>query len=245
MEEAARLYSTPGPSLFPGSWTAGFTPAEQSGQAGVLKQATGSLPAIAQQAQNAYNFGTGAVLNPDANPYARAHGDAIIRPIYQNLTESILPNIRAGATATGNLGSSRTGISEGLAAGRTSQAAADALGTFYSNAYGQGLNTFSNTLGQTKAVQDAQLAGPTAEADVGAQQRAMEQAKIEEAKTKYAYEQALPYTKLAEYANLVKGPFGGTSESTLEGPPPSTVANVLGGSLGVLALIQQLKQLLK
>lgn len=244
LTEADRLYSGPGPSFFPGSMTARFTPLEQQGQQAAASQASRELPEIAAATRNAFNFGLTDVMDPTRNPYAAKAAEALVKPIYRNLTESVLPNIRSGAIATGNLDSSRTGIAEGLAAGRTSEAAADALTNFYNNAYGQGLGVFQNTLSQAPMVASQQLLPAEILSSVGAQERALNQADINEAVQRYQYEQFLPYTRLAEYANLAARPFGATGTSTVEAPQASNTSQVLGGSLGILALYQQLRQIL-
>jgi hypothetical protein len=89
-----------------------------------------------------------ALLSPDSNPYLAATGTAATRPLYRNLVEQILPNIRSEAGGAGQYGSTRQGIAEGLAAGRTQDAASDALAKIYSGGYGQGLGAMSNALGQ-------------------------------------------------------------------------------------------------
>lgn len=57
----------------------------------------------------------------------------------QQLTEGFLPAIRSGASASGNYGSTRQGIAEGVAQGKTADALAGANANVLSDAYAQGL----------------------------------------------------------------------------------------------------------
>lgn len=93
-----------------------------------------------------------------------------------------------------------------------------ALGQLYGEGQRGGLQAAGMGAGLT--------AGMTAPGEilgaVGGQQRTMEQANIDDAIKKWNYEQNLPYQKLQEYANMIKGPFGGVSESEVQAQPDKT-----------------------
>lgn len=243
MSEAQKLYQSPGPSLYSGSTVAGFTPAELQASEMAKSTATGPLSELGTAALKNYNFGTTGALDVGNNPYLERVVEGAVRPIGRNLTENVLPNIRSGAVASGGYGGSRQGIAEGLAAGRTAEAIGDTTANIYSNAYGQGLNTFSQTMSQAPAI--AGLLGAPAEtmSSVGAQERAMEQAKINEDIARWQYEQNLPYTKLAEFSNLIRGPFGGQGISEVQSPQTGTAEQLAGAGLTLLPLIGQLIKL--
>ena len=100
-----------------------------------LDQAGGNL-------QNAFNnIGQGysglsdqaAWLKQFQNPGMDPMADVYARNVAQNFNEQIMPGLRGGAALAGGMGSSRQGIAEGLAAGRSSQQLQD----FGAQLYGQ------------------------------------------------------------------------------------------------------------
>jgi hypothetical protein len=68
---------------------------------------------------------------------------------------------------------------------------------------------------------------------VGAQNQAMQQAQIDDAVARWNYEQALPQARLEDYANMVRGTYGGSSSSTTEGDTgqTSTLGKVAGAAM--------------
>jgi len=123
-----------------------LSPLEQQGQQQQLGVAENLSPFI-QGAQGAGQFLTSTdLLSPQSNPFLAAQGQAAIRPLFQQLTESILPSIRSGAINAGQFGSNRQGIAEGIASRGALQTAGDTLSNLFSGAYGQGLNALQGGL---------------------------------------------------------------------------------------------------
>lgn len=71
----------------------------------------------------------------------------------QQLTEGLLPAVRSGASASGNYGSTRQGIAEGVAQGKTADALAGANANVLSDAYSQGLKQQMAGMGYLNQVQ--------------------------------------------------------------------------------------------
>ena len=241
--EAQRLYEGQAPSFYPGQTYAGLQPEEQQAQGQVRQVAANQIPEVADWSQQAFARALNPVKAVTENPALEAATAGAVRPLYQNLTEQVLPAIRGNAVAGGNLGSSRTGIAEGLAAGRTAQAAADVTAGLQNQAYNTAQQGYTSALGLAPMIQQLQLAGPEALAAVGTQNRTVEQQAIDEAIARHTYGQNLPYQRLNEYANTIAGSYGGTGTSTVEGPPPSTAAQVTGGITGILSLLSLLRGL--
>lgn len=63
--------------------------------------------------------------------------DTALRRMGENFSESVLPNIRGGAIASGQYGSSRQGVAEGLAAKGLGYAMGDTSANMYNNAFNQ------------------------------------------------------------------------------------------------------------
>lgn len=195
-------------------------------------------------------IGTGLnALDVGNNPYIKGAAEAAIQPVFKQLTESALPAIKAGANATGNAGSSRQGIAEGQAIGDAARAASNATAAMYGNAYGQGLSSLNSTLGQIPGLINAYSTPGQVASSVGAQDRALEQARIDEAISRYNYEQNLPYNKLTEYSNLITTPTGGTSQTTVEGTPADQasqiISMILGGASQIPGVIDIFKDIFK
>lgn len=82
------------------------------------------------------------------NPYLKQYGDALTQQSVQNFNQGVMPQIRAGAQAAGQYGSSRQGIAEGVAAGNASTG----LGANLAQLYSQGYNTDTNSALQNKSL---------------------------------------------------------------------------------------------
>jgi hypothetical protein len=227
---AEDLYKGSGPSYYPGSTVSPFNPNQIAGQNQALNFAQNIAPGLVSGTNSAYQF---ALSAPDVanNPYVAAAATAAARPIYQNLTESVLPNIRSGASLSGQYGGSRQGIAEGLAAQSANQAAADQSANIYNQAYAQGLDAQGRAIAlgpQTLALgaYPGQIIS-----GVGDVQQGQAQNELNSDIARYNYGQTLPYQKLAEFMNTIQGSYGGTSTST--GPStqsPGALQSGLGGA---------------
>lgn len=148
------------PARYPGSTVAGFTPLQEQAQQGTLTAAE-----AANQLATQFGLGLGSAAERFAagpnlpgfqaeqlpgmqsifsepglwdarlNPQLQEAMNAATRPLYENLQEQVLPNIRHTAIAQGPFGGSRQQIAEGLAAGRTQRAAGDVNARMAQEAY--------------------------------------------------------------------------------------------------------------
>lgn len=236
--QAQKLYNQEGPNLYPGQTTAPFNPNETAAQNSYLDYAKNFAPNIASQASGA--FGTisnpDLMLNPNNNPYLQQYANAAVQPIYSNLTQNVLPSISNAAFGSHLTGSSRQGIAEGLAAQSANQQAGNVTANIYSNAYGQGLQSLGQSLALAPTVQQLGAAGPEAQSAVGAQQRAYEQALLDQQVQNYQYQQELPYNKLATYLSMIQGNYGGTTTSSTPLGSNNPLLTGLGGAATGAAL---------
>lgn len=95
----------------------------------------------------ATDFLLNKVLYPETNPALEATINAATRPITDQLLEEALPAVRSGAYTTGNFGSSRQGIAEGLATGRAARAVGDTAAGVANQGYQAGLGALSSAYG--------------------------------------------------------------------------------------------------
>jgi hypothetical protein len=191
-----------GPELPGFSRVQGFDPLQTQGQEMVLGNTGTQQDVVGAAAQGNQFLSSGAALTPDSNPALQATIDASVRPIYQNLTETVLPKIRGGAVQTGNWGGSRQGIMEGLATARAGQTAADTAAKVATTGYLGGLDAMGKAQGQAGAVAGAQSIPGATTSGVGDVRQALAQLMLGERASDFNYEQSLPLMMAKEIMGL-------------------------------------------
>jgi hypothetical protein len=198
---------------------AGFNPNETAGQQALLDFAHGGAQNVANQATNAWQFATGDVLSPTSNPYLAQYGDALAQGINRNFTQNINPALEGQAVASGQTGSSREALAQGVAAAQTNKDVANAQTQLYNNAYNTGLNTFNQGLALSPQIMALGMQPGVIESSVGAQQRGLTQAQLDEQTQGYWFNQLSPLMMLQAYQGLVGGNYGGQGTSSTTPPP--------------------------
>lgn len=179
---------------------------------------------------------SGAALDPNSNPALRGTIDAATRPLFENLTQVALPQIRSDALGTGNMGSSRQGIAEGLAIKGTQDAAGDAASKIAFQGYNAGLDSMNRALGALPGTIDTQNQSALSIGAVGDVNQQQQQAVLDEAKNKYIQQQMLPLEIGKELVNLVGAiPSAGATNTAIT-PGPSLFQNLLGAGLTAASL---------
>lgn len=271
-----RQFAATVPKRYAGPTVAGFDPLQTQGQQDVL----GAVPAIQRLADTGSNTlidaaQTGATTftpnlrdNSSVNPSDRLNNyiTASTRPISQNFQETVLPGIRGEAVTTGNFGSSRQGIAEGLAAGRESQAIGDTAAKLSGEAYGTDVNQAErnyeanlnadqaaaslnqqardaavrarlSALGLLPTVTGLQTAPGTTESGVGDVRQMLAQAGINADVAGYNFDQFAPFLQSQELLSVLQGLPGGTTVSTGNNPATGpTATTALGGAASGAAL---------
>lgn len=235
--QAQGLYQGQGPQYFQGQTVAQPTALQEQGRGLMSGYAANGMQNLAQQAQQANQFSLYDILFPQSNPALAAYQQSATLPLYQGLTEETLPAIRAGAVGAGQYGGSRQGIAEGLAAGRTAQAAGNVQANIANQGYLQGLEAQGRAMALApQMAQFGLMPGQTMEA-IGAAQQQQNQANINADMARWNWEQNLPYQRLREFYGLVSGPFGSTSTTTGStsgggGLPGMIAGGAMGAGLG-------------
>lgn len=173
----------------------GLNPLQQQAQQNALTTAANLSPFINQSQQGLGFLTSGAVLDPSTNPYLAQTAQAAVRPIFENLSQNILPSIRGNAAQAGQVGSSRQGIAEGLAAQGALRSAGDISSNIYSQGYGQGLGALTQGLGLAPSIAQLGFLPSQVQAQIGAENRALSQEQILD-----------PFTQLQRYQSLLGGP---------------------------------------
>lgn len=123
----------------------------------LYSQASGMLPGMNREAAGFAGPAQGAweqMINPQGNPYLEGMGQAGLDQISRNFNQNIMPGIRNEAMGGMNLGSSRQGVAEGIAAGEATRAGTDFLTNLYGNQYQMDQNRALGALLNTGQVQN-------------------------------------------------------------------------------------------
>ena len=222
-------------SAYPGSTPVSPSGATLQGQQSTLNAANNIqqnlLPAVSQ----ATNFGLLDVLYPQSNPALQASIDAAIRPVTQQYTDpgGVLAQIRADATGAGQYGGTRQNLAEGVAGGRYLKTIGDIASQRTSDAYNQGLDTFSKVLSLAPQLANLQTVPGTLQSGVGTQQEAYQQAMNDYTAAAKLWGVNAPWQNLSNYASLVYGGStpGSTTTSSSSVSAPSTLNTSIGTGL--------------
>lgn len=181
--------------------------------------------------------------DPAVNPHLGAAITAAQRPLYENLTEQILPNIRDTAVAQG-YGGSRQGVAEGLAAGRTQRAAGDTAAKIVEDLYstninatgqryGQNINALLGAAGLLPTLQTGAITPALSVSNVGDVQQSQQQAQMDEALRNYNWDvnRVGDLAQAQELMNLLQG-FPGSSNVTTANMPKTSTGQTLSTLAG-------------
>lgn len=228
MDEAQRVYNsnagTIANSQYPGSAPVGFSPETQVSQNLAIQNAAAAQDQV-QNINNGVNYGLTGAMDVENNPYLGKAISAAVRPIEQSYTDAggVMSQIRTNAGQAGQVGSSRQGIAEGLAAGRMAQAQGDVSAKIASDAYNKGQETFQKTLTFAPQAMEAGMTPVNWLSSVGAQKENLGQAQLDYAANEKLWGMNAPWIPLQNYASLV---YGGSVPST----SATTVSSGGGGS---------------
>lgn len=218
------------PERYQGSTIAPFDPSQIAGQEGALGSA-GVQTDLARQGANTSSFwNSSQPWLPSNNPALQGAIDAGTRPITQALTEQALPAIRDSAEKTGNFGSSRQGIAEGLATGRASQAIGDTTAKIVNDNYSTNVDAQLKALGLLPQTTAVQTQGDVTTSGVGDVRQSLAQALLGENVSNFNYDQLAPFLQSKEIMSLLSGLPGGTTQTTASAPQKNLLTGALGGA---------------
>jgi len=191
------LAQSPGPQYYPGQQVAPLQGLQDQGLQSVAGAAQNQ--GATNSALNANQFETsGALLNPNANPYLRGMFNTAGNQIQNRLTSEF-------AGAGSNIANSAPVQSDQL----------NQLATqMYGNAYGQGLQAMTGAQALEPGLQQAQFMPGQALLGAGQTQQDQLQNQINAEMQKYNYNQTLPYNQLSWYSSLLNQNASPYSSST-------------------------------
>lgn len=218
------------PERYQGTQIAGFDPAQLQGQEGALSSAGVQTDLARSGAGTTSSWLSPQALDVGNNPAVQGMMDRNARSVNTALTETALPAIRDSAERTGNFGSSRQGVAEGVATGKASSALADANAKTLSDAYSTNVESQLKALGLLPQTTGIQTAGNLTTSAVGDTRQALNQAQLNETVGNFNYDQYAPFLQSKEIMSLLSGLPGGSTTSTASTPQKNPVTGALGGA---------------
>lgn len=218
------------PQRYQGSTIAGFDPSQTAGQEGALESA-GTQEALARSGAGATTNWLGAnALDVSRDPNVKAAIETATRPVQEQLTRYGLPAIRSSAEQSGNFGSSRQGIAEGLAIEGAQKASGDIASKITSDAYKTNVDAQLKALGLLPQTTAVQTAGDITTSNVGDVRQGMAQNLLGEQVSNFNYDQLAPFLQSKEIMALLTGLPGGGTVSTASAPQKNQLTSSLGGA---------------
>jgi hypothetical protein len=224
--QGARDQYLQGPySYYPNQTYANLTPEQLQAQQLATQYATGvGQDLVNQSQQGASTFlDPNNIFNPTNIPGYAAAQQGVIDTVNRNFAEQLLPAIRSNAISTGNFGGSAQQSSQALAAGRTSDALAQAIANMNMQAYSQGLNQYNTAQAQLPTTLNLGLVPSQILSSVGAENQAQNQKAIDQAVAAYNFNQQAPAQQIAQLQQATgnAGQYGGTTAQAQTGQTTS------------------------
>ncbi len=217
-KDAKKLYDSPGPSYFPNSTVAGFSPEQQ--------QSFGMIQDRATQGNQTMKAAEGWAQDTLAGKYS---GDPYQGQVFNNINSLVTPKVNAQISSAGRYGSGAH--AESLARGLT-----ESFAPYASQMYQQGLNRMQSAAGMAPMFAQNDYQDIAALQGVGDLKQRMAQAEIDDAKARFDYAQDLPANKLTQFAGFTGGNYGGVSTSAVPYYKQSPWSQIAGASLASLGL---------
>jgi hypothetical protein len=235
MDEALRVYGNTSQQIadkpYPGAAPVPFSGESLAAQNLQVQNAVNAQPML-DQVRNAQTYGLTGVMDVNNNPYLASAVQGAINPITQSFTDTggVMSGIRDAGTNSGQFGSSRQGVAEGVAAGRYAQAIGDVSSQMYSDAYNKGQDTFTKTLALAPQTLDMYSTPVNWLSSVGAQKEDLAQQQAQYLADSGMWDINSQWAPLNNLANLIYG--GGSSTATTTNTSPKAPPNRLGGAIG-------------
>ena len=239
-EQAQNLYNLNpmGTPYYGGPTVAGFDPAQEAAQGGVLGYAGGPRPGVMQagteqalmqglQGGQGVNYGAGSPFSAMMN---RAE-----EQVRGKLLGTTLPEIRQSMVGLNQPvqpgGGSRGDLLQEKAVGAAAKEFAGQIADQWGGAWTAAQQARPEYMRQAGAIQQQPLAMYGAMADVGADRRAMTQEGINRSMQAYDWQQAAPQRALQNYLASVTGDYGSVTTQQQQPNLLGAVGGMLGGKL--------------
>jgi hypothetical protein len=218
MSQAQQQFNAPGPSYFPQSTVAGFSPEQISAFGMGTERATQGNAGM--DLAEGYNSDVlrGQYLN-DPNEDA----------MFANIQQRIMPSVNSQFMGAGRSGS-------GLHADTAARGMTEAWAPYATQMRQYGLGQMDAAANRSKMFADQDWQDINALQGIGQQRQNLAQNELGDAVNRFNYYQDLPANKLQQYSGLVGGNYGGMTTSTQPYQQPSIWSQLGGLGLGAAGL---------
>lgn len=231
--DAADIYNRGPNEYYPGQTYVNANPLEHASNEYRLDFANGGLQNQIGQMQGAQS----AMLNaPNLgnNPWVQDLAQRTNQRISEDFNNNVMPGINSGAIGAGQMGSSRHGIAQGLAAGKAAQAMGDSTSRLYSDAYQAGLNQQAKGMAFAPQTMQNSMLPADIMGQSGQFLRGEQELALNSDMSRYAHDQNKDWTNLSRFLGAVgNAPWSSSGTTTAQGAD-----NRLGqvASLGMMGL---------
>lgn len=227
-----------------------FDPLQTQGQNQVLGAVPQAADTVGTAANTNKEIASGAFLDPGSNPYVQNAVKAAVNPIYDNLTQRVLPGIGAGASTgaggiSANFGGSRQGIAEGLATKSADEAAGNAGAGILNQALQTGLGATNTAIAQAPTSAGSLSIPGTMTSTVGDVRQGQAQNVLNANNAASQLQQWLPLLKAQYLTQGASGLPGGSTVSTgTSNKDANPISQIIGGASAAGGLAGGLSNLL-
>ena len=214
MGEARKLYDAPGPSYFPGSTVAGFSPEQQQAQQMGTQRATRG------------NAGMGIAQGYNNDVLSGKYLEEPDGAMFGNIMQKVMPSVNSQFSGSGRYGS---GLHADTAARGMTEAYAPIAAQMRQYGLGQ-MDAAANRAPQFAANDYADI---NALAGIGQQKQDLAQNELGDAVNRSNFQQDLPANRLQQYMGFIGGNYGGNTTSTTPYSQPSVWSQLGGAALGL------------
>lgn len=213
-----------------------FDPQQLAGQEKVLGAVGGAEDTVGSAAGTNQYLSGGAFLDPGSNPYVTNAVKSATQPIFDNLSETTLPQLSAGASTgaggmSANFGGSRQGIAEGLAVKGAQRAAGQAGANIENTALGQGLSATNTAIAQAPTTAASLTIPGTIQSTVGDVRQQQGQNVLSADNAAKQFQQWLPLLKaqmLTQGASAIPG--GSATSTGTSNTDANPISQLIGGA---------------
>lgn len=210
---------------------ADLTPEQQAALGSIADTGSGLQGIYNTQGASALQAGLGT-YDPSKTGLTGAI-DASNNRLDWNYNTQVAPQVRQGAQESGQFGSTRHGVAEGIALSNMGQQKMDAANSLAFQDQQNFTNQRNQLLQNLGGITSGMTSGAGAVYDAGALQQKQNQAEIVGQLEKWAYENNVPAEELKLYMAAVQGtPMAGSSTTTSGGGPSKGQSALSGAAAG-------------
>lgn len=215
MAEARKLYDQAGPSYFPQSTVAGFSPEQQQAQQLGTQRAT--------QGNQTMDMAEGYNLDVLRGKYLEDPNDGMM---FQNIQQKVLPSVNSQFMGSGRTGSQLHGDT-------AIRALTESYAPYATQMRQYGLGQIDAAANRASMFAQNDFTDINALNAIGQQKQDLAQNELTDSVNRFNYYQDLPANKLAQYQGAIGGNWGGNTTSSTPFQQPSIWSTIGGAALGL------------